>query len=117
MGNLNIIGYFIFIGAMAFIILVVGKICYRNGNIFVASLLPNHADLCKQINKILLVGYYLVNIGYCAVTLSFWNNIATIPQLIEIVSAKMAVIICILSGLHYLNIFILTTSIRKLIKY
>jgi predicted metal-binding protein len=114
--NLNLVAYSVFIGMMVFIIVVVGKICYKNGNIFVAQLIPGHLELCQQINKILLIGYYLVNIGYCAVNLSFWQTITSLPILLEVISLKMAGIIIILSGLHYLNIFLLTTQIQKLIK-
>ena len=114
--NYNLIGYCIFILIIVFIIVVVGKICYRNGNIFVASLIPDHFDLCQQINKTLLVGYYLVNIGYAAMSLADWENIVSLSRLVEVIAFKTAVIVCILSVLHYLNIFILTTSIQKLIK-
>jgi hypothetical protein len=114
--NYNILGYAIFIFIIIFIIVVVGKICFRNGNIFVASLIPDHLDLCKQINQTLLVGYYLVNIGYSATTLISWELILTLPQLVEVIALKTAIIISILSVLHYLNILILTTNIQKLIK-
>lgn len=114
--SLNLVGYCIFLILMAFIIIVVGKVCYRNGNVFVAELIPGHLELCQQINKSLLIGYYLVNIGYCAVTLSFWNSITSWPMLVEVIALKMAGIIIILSVLHYINIFFLTTQVQKLIK-
>jgi len=114
--NYNIIGYFIFITIIVFIIVFVGKICYRNGNIFVAELIPERLDVCQQINKTLLVAYYLVNIGYCAITLVGWEEVKNGLQLIEVLSIKVATIVCILSVLHYLNIIILTTNIHKLIK-
>lgn len=114
--NYNMIGYGIFITIIILIIVVVGKICYRNGNIFVAELIPDHLELCQQINKSLLVGYYLVNIGYCAMTLASWETITSLLQLVEVIAIKIAMIISILSILHYLNIIILTTSIQKLIK-
>ncbi|RNL51859.1 hypothetical protein [Pedobacter jejuensis] len=114
--NLNIIGYFIFITIIVLIIVFVGKICYRNGNIFVAELIPDHLDVCQQINKTLLVAYYLVNIGYCAMTLVGWEEVKNPLQLVEVLSIKIATIICILSILHYLNILLLTTNINKLIK-
>ncbi len=113
MQNLNLIGYTIFIGLMVFIIAVVGKICYRNGNVFVAELIPDHLELCRQINRMLLIGYYLVNIGYCAVTLSFWQTINSPPMLVEIIAIKMASIIIILSALHYLNIYVIYNLHRK----
>jgi len=112
----NIFGYGIFITVIVFIIVVVGKICYRNGNIFVAELIPDHVDLCRQINKSLLVSYYLVNIGYCSMTLVGWETIISPQQLIEVMAVKVATIVCILSVLHYLNIYLLTNTIHKLIK-
>jgi hypothetical protein len=113
--DLNLIGYAIYLSVTAVIILRVGSICYRNGNVFVGELIPDHEDLCKRINQILLLGYYLLNIGYCAVTLVQWDTIETVPQLVETVAMKSAVIICIISVMHYLNIFIITNYIKKLI--
>jgi hypothetical protein len=113
--DFNLLGYGIYLSITAIIILCVGNICYRNGNIFVGELIPDHEDLCKRTNQILLVGYYLLNIGYCAITLVQWDTIKTVPQLVETISIKSAVIICIISVMHYLNIFIITNYIKKLI--
>ncbi len=114
--NYNLIGYSIFITVIVLIIIIVGGICYKNGNIFVAALIPDHLDLCQQINKTLLICYYLVNIGYCTMTLVSWDKVISPLQLVEILAIKLAVIICVLSVLHYLNIFLLTHTIYKLIK-
>jgi hypothetical protein len=114
--NLNIIGYFIYLGITVFIILKVGKICYRNGNIYVLELIPNHADICQKINQVLLLAYYLLNIGYCAMTLISWQKIQSFPNLVETIGTKTAIIIFIISLLHYFNIIILTKYIHKLIK-
>ncbi|MGN7808532.1 MULTISPECIES: hypothetical protein [Flavobacterium] len=113
--NFNIIGYFIYLIITIFIILKVGKICYKNGNVFVLELIPNHADLCQKINQVLLLAYYLLNIGYCAMTLISWQKIISSTQLIETICIKTAVIIFIISILHYLNILIITKYAQKLI--
>ena len=114
--NLNIIGYCIYLVITILIIIKVGKICYKNGNIYVGELIPNHKDLCQKINQVLLMAYYLLNIGYCAMTLISWQKITTSTQLIETIGIKTAIIIFIISLLHYLNIIILTKYIQKLIK-
>lgn len=113
--NLNIIGYVIYLLITTFIIINVGKICYRNGNIYVAQLIPEHEDLCQKTNQVLLIGYYLLNLGYCAMTLISWDKIISFSQLVEVISIKTATIICIIAMLHYFNIFILTKYIQKLI--
>ena len=113
--NFNIIGYLVYLSITFFIILKVGRLCYKNGNIFVSELIPNHEDLCRKINQILLLGYYLLNLGYCAMTLISWNKINSTTQLIEIISFKSAIIICLISVMHYINISLLTKYIKKII--
>lgn len=114
--NLNLTAYTLFLAIVIFIIVVVGKICYRNGNIYVLALLPGHEDLCIRINKLLLMGYYLLNIGYAAMTLISWQTIVSVPQLVELIAYKSAIIISMLSILHYTNIFLLTKYVQKLIQ-
>ena len=114
--NFNLIAYSIFLAITAYIIVVIGQICYRNGNVYVLSLLPGHEDLCVRINKILLVGYYLVNIGYAATTLISWQAIASFGELVEVLAFRTSCIVLILSALHYLNLFIITNYVKKLIQ-
>lgn len=114
--NLNLIAYGVFILLSVYIIVVVGNICYRNGNIYVLSLIPGHQELCLRINRILLMGYYLVNIGYSLTTLIGWEKVVTLPQLIESIALKTAIIIAILCILHYTNITLLTQYVKKLIQ-
>lgn len=113
--NLNILSYFIYLTITAIIIFVVGQILYKNGNVFVSQLVPNHEELCKKVNKNLLLGYYLLNLGYCAITILSWEKIETINQLIGIIAYKTSIILFIIGILHYLNIFMITNYIKKLI--
>lgn len=113
--NFNIIGYIIYLTITSIIILKVGKLCYDNGNIYVSQLIPDHTDLCLKINKLLLIGYYLLNIGYCAMAIISWEKITTIILLIEIISLKSALIILTICVMHYINILLLTKYIKKLI--
>jgi hypothetical protein len=113
--NLNIVGYAIYLLITTIIIVKVGKVCYRNGTIYVAQLIPEHLDLCHKTNQILLVGYYLLNLGYCAMTLISWDQLRSFQQLIEVIAVKSATIIGTIALMHYLNIFILTKYIQKLI--
>ncbi|WP_116787080.1 hypothetical protein [Flavobacterium psychrotrophum] len=113
--NLNLIAYGLFLTITIYIIVVVGQICYRNGNTYVLSLVPGHQDLCTRINKILLTGYYLVNLGYTATTLIHWERITTLTAFIEILASRTGFIIVLLAILHYTNLFIITKYINKFI--
>ncbi len=110
--NYNILAYFIYFIVTTATVIKVGIICYTNGNTFVANLLPDDLELSKKINTTLLVGYYLLNLGYCATTLISWTTITNSQELIEMVCAKTATILFIIGILHYINII----SIIKFIK-
>lgn len=113
--NLNILAYCIYLFITGIIILKVGKICFQNGTIYVTQLIPNHQDLCIRINQTLLLGYYLLNIGYCAMTLIAWKTILNSTELIECIASKTAIIVLTIALMHYTNIFIITKYIKKLI--
>lgn len=111
--NQNLLGYLLFAIIMAYIIIKVGYKCYKNGIVFIDTLIPDDPKFGLQINRLLHVGYYLTNIGYTVFSLSQWENIATTTELIEVLSIKSGIIIIGLSVLHYINIISLTIVLKN----
>jgi hypothetical protein len=109
----NIISYVIFIAVISFITVKVGWVFYKNGEVYIKMLLPNEIHLVQSINKLLLVGYYLLNLGYAAVTLSFWEQIMTITQLCSVLFLKTGTIIVFLALMHYFNLIWLLVYSRS----
>ena len=107
MKNLNLIAYSLYLPITFYITLYVGKMFYKHGEVYLHQLLPNKTDMVKAINSLLLTGYYLLNLGYATVTLSFWERIATSLQLLEILSTKLAYIILILGSMHLNNMLVI----------
>jgi hypothetical protein len=103
----NTSAYFVFVMLMVFIILYVGKYFYTNGRIFILSLFKGHAGLTDSINKILLIGYYLLNIGYTFLKLKSWQRIHTLEAWFSSLAVNMGALILILAVLHYCNMLVL----------
>lgn len=114
--NLNLLAYGFYFTLTAIVIWRVGRVCYQNGNVFVSALIPDNPDLCLRINKLLLLGYYLLNLGYSAITILGWQIISSVNHLIEQVAYKTALIILMIAVLHYVNIFLLQFLFRNTIK-
>src|ERR1700760_2083243 len=76
---------------------------FTNGKVFLVDIFHGNEDLAKAVNKLLLVGFYLINIGYAVYTLAIEDNIVTVRQLVEELSLKLGAIILILGGMHFLN--------------
>lgn len=103
--NLNITTYCIYLPIIVFITVRVGWLFYTNGEVFLFNLLSHNTDMVKPINKLLLTGYYLTNIGYTIITISYWEQIETVIQLINSLTETIGKIILMLAILHYNNIF------------
>ena len=112
----NIIAYIIFLATIFFITVKVGWVFFKNGEVYIKMLLPNELHLVQSINKLLLVGYYLLNLGYAAATLSFWEQIITINQLCSVLFLKTGTIILFLALMHYFNlVWLLIYSRTKIV--
>ncbi len=114
--NLNLWAYGIYFLITFVVVILVGGICYTNGNKYVLALVSEHEDICQRVNRLLLLGYYLMNLGFVAISLVFWKKIETIPQLIEILSVRVGFIVVSIAIMHYFNLFWLSRYLRKLIK-
>ena len=99
----NTIGYLIYIPVTIFITVYVGKQCHTHGLIYVKSAFTNN-DIANSVNNLLLIGYYLVNIGYAVTRITNWEFITSAHVLISEVSSQLSLIILVLALLHYANI-------------
>ncbi|HTR31131.1 MAG TPA: hypothetical protein VMH27_17790 [Puia sp.] len=84
----------------------VARTLFRNGKVFLVDIFHGNAALANSVNNLLLVGFYLINIGYAVRTLSITENIGDTRQLIEMLSIKVGAIILILGVMHFFNMAI-----------
>ena len=103
--NLNIITYSLYLPIISLITIKTGWSLYKNGELFLVALFNNDKAMVERINKILLIGYYLVNLGYAVITISYWESITTEIELINSLTFTLGKLILILAILHYNNIF------------
>lgn len=84
----------------------VAKTLFGNGKVFLLDIFHGNEELAQAVNKLLIVGFYLVNIGYAVDTLQVSDNITNARELIELLSLKVGGIILILGGMHFFNMFV-----------
>jgi cadmium resistance protein CadD (predicted permease) len=102
---MQLITYTLYAFITAFIVLRVGWVFYSNGAHYLEDIFtPNHA-LANSLNRLLLIGYYLLNLGYVAVSLSFLESSTTWVEVIENISRQTAIIVLGLGIMHYFNLF------------
>ena len=105
--NFNVITYLIYIPITSFITIWVGYVLYKNGEPFILKQLNGDKQLTGYVNKILLAGYYLLNLGYCLWIIAGWDEIGGWAGVLQSLADTIGVIVLGLGIMHFINIFIL----------
>ncbi len=84
----------------------VAKTLHKNGRIFLVDAFHGNTELADSVNHLLVVGFYLINIGYIALALSTRASLATLREAIELESTKIGVVLLILGAMHFFNILV-----------
>lgn len=95
------------------ITLWVGSTLRRNGRVFLLDVFDGDEDLASAVNHLLVVGFYLVNLGYVSVALKVGAEVSTATQAIEALSVKVGAVVLVLGVLHLANLYVLNKLRRR----
>lgn len=93
----------------------VANTLFKNGKVFLIDIFHGNKELADSVNNLLVVGFYLINIGYAVFTLKLTNNITNAQEIIENLSFKIGLIILILGAMHFFNLYIFFTLRKRAI--
>jgi len=75
----------------------------RNGRVFLLKTFDGDESLANAINNLLVVGFYLVNIGWVLMWTKYGDKPSDMNSLIEFVTTKVGAVTLILGVVHILN--------------
>ncbi len=100
---MNTIAYVIYLLLTFFITVYIGLRFYRHGRVYILSLFSGDHKITDSINKILLAGYYLLNLGYVALMLRSWDDLHSWNDVVTSITSMTGRIILLLAVIHYFN--------------
>ena len=109
----QVISYIIFLFFSFFITIRIGWIFYKNGEVYLHELFKNQEAYVQTINKLLLIGYYLVNLGKASITIAYWETIPTTSEIFRVVGQKLGNLLLLLAIMHFVNVFGLALFSKK----
>ena len=95
----------------------VARTLFKNGKVFLIDIFHGNKELADSVNNLLLVGFYLINIGYAVYTLQVTSRISNFQEVIEKLSVKVGLIILILGAMHFFNLYIFFTLRKRAAQY
>ncbi len=99
--------YVIYIVVTLLLTIWVGRALFTNGRVFLMEIFNQDVQLVDSINKLLLIGFYLINFGYVLWNLIISQPVRSLPESIEMLSVKIGLIIIVLGLMHFFNLFTL----------
>ena len=84
-----------------------------NGEVFLIDCFGHDEVLARSTNHLLVVGFYLVNIGFILLTISWGSDPATLAQAIRFVATKVGLAVMVLGCWHFFNMRMIATYGRK----
>ena len=93
----------------------VARTLFKNGKVFLVDIFHGNKELADSVNNLLLVGFYLINLGYAVYTLQVTTSINKVQQVIEELSIKVGLIILILGAMHFFNLYIFFSLRKKVV--
>lgn len=100
---MNALAYIIYLFVTYFITVRTGWLFYRNGRVYIITLLGNEEKLADFINRMLLTGYYLLNLGYAAVMIRYWQPVTSFSALLGSIASMTGRIMLTLAFIHCCN--------------
>lgn len=91
----------------------VARTLSRGGRVFLVDVFRGNTELADSTNHLLVVGFYLINLGYIALNLKYALEIDTARAGVEVLSGKMGSVLVVLGVLHFFNLFIFSRVRRR----
>src|SRR6185295_15723329 len=90
----------------------VARTLHKNGRIFLVDSFLGNEALADSVNHLLVVGFYLMNIGYVTLALKYGAAATNAKEALESLSTKIGLVLLVLGGMHFFNLAVFT-KMRK----
>lgn len=87
------------------LIVFLAKTLFSAGTAFLDDVFDDNPLLARAVNRLLVIGFYMANLGYAAMLLRS-NRAADAVQAVEVLANKLGILLLSLAGLHFANLFV-----------
>lgn len=105
--------YLVYMVASVALTVWVARTLHRNGRIFLVDAFHGSESLADSVNHLLVVGFYLINIGYVALALKYGAKPNDVQTAIEFFSTKIGLVLLVLGGMHFFNMLVFSRLRRR----
>jgi len=111
--NHTVTAYSIYLPVAVAMTIWVARTLHKNGRVFLVQAFRGKEDMADSVNHLLVVGFYLINIGFITMALRYGEKPRDTQEMIEFLSTKLGVVLIVLGAMHFFNMFNFDKMRRK----
>jgi hypothetical protein len=105
--------YLVYLAISLTVTVWVARTLYKNGRVFLVDAFRGNTELAGSVNHLLVVGFYLINVGYISHALTTEGTVNTLRDSIELISTKIGTIFLVLGVMHFFNLYVFNRLRRR----
>lgn len=91
----------------------VARVLFKHGARFLVDAMGGDTGLADSWNHLLVVGFYLINLGYVSFNLKVGSPVGNPQQAIEVLAAQVGLVLLVLGVMHFFNLYAFNRLLRK----
>ncbi|MGC6464370.1 MAG: hypothetical protein ACON38_04940 [Akkermansiaceae bacterium] len=104
--NDTTITYALYLAIALPITIWVARTLHKNGRVFLVECYHGDEEMADSVNHLLVVGFYLINIGFVTLYLKLETLVEGTTGIFEALSSKIGIVLLVLGGMHFFNLFL-----------
>lgn len=105
--------YLLYLAISIAITVWVARTLHANGGTFLRDAFQGNEALADSVNHLLVVGFYLINLGWIIFTLRTYQDVDTLRRLVELLGDKVGFVLILLGVMHFINVFVFSRMRRR----
>ena len=91
----------------------VARTLSKAGQVFLVDAFLGNRPLAESVNHLLVVGFYLINMGFVALALKHGAKPSDLPGAIEALSTKIGFVLLVLGFMHFFNLYVFSRRRKR----
>ncbi|MFJ8040599.1 hypothetical protein ACIRBX_08865 [Kitasatospora sp. NPDC096147] len=111
--DLTVVSYAVYLPVATGVTFWVARTLRRNGRLFLTDVFAGDDRLADAVNHLLVVGFYLINLGFVALWMRSDARAEDAAGVFEAVSYKLGTVLLVLGVMHLANVYVLNRIRRR----
>jgi len=111
--NPTVLTYALYLAIALPLTVWVARNLFHNGRVFLVDCFHGNEPLADSVNRLLVVGFYLINFGFVTLYLKIAEEVVAARGIFEALSAKLGVVLLVLGGMHFFNLLVFTRMRKR----